>query len=155
MQEDNPCQKLCETDPIPIEDAKFINKVVTDGYAINWAVDGLPAATEDIDQRTNETYFNIGFKLGTTSGDVPYLNNHYNIIIHYHITNRNLARVVGVIVKPLSRNTNLKSDDMCTEIVAPFHLKEDGKSTVVYTYSVNWIVKYFVCCIGSFSHYFI
>ncbi|KAG2193602.1 hypothetical protein INT47_012980 [Mucor saturninus] len=139
MQQDTACQLLCETEPIPADDAKFINKVVTDGYAMNWAVDGLPAATEDLDEHTGEKYYNIGFKLGTTYEDVPYLNNHYGITIHYHVTNRNLNRVVGVVVKPFSRATDTTSENMCADKAEPFHLKEDGKSTVVYTYSVNWI----------------
>lgn len=142
MQQDTPCQLLCETEPIPAQDAKFINKLVSDGYAMNWAVDGLPAATEDVDEHTGEKYYNIGFKLGGSYEDVAYLNNHYAITIHYHVTTRNLNRVVGVVVKPFSRATNPKSDTMCSDKAAPFHLAEDGKSTVVYTYSVNWIVKY-------------
>lgn len=146
MQEDQVCQQICETEAIPAQDAKFINNVIADGYALNWAVDGLPAATEDIDANTNEKYYNIGFKLGNALEDVSYLNNHYNIFIYYHITNRNLARVVGVVVKPSSRDTKseTKGDAKCTEKVGPFHLKEDGNSKVIYTYSVNWIVKHII-----------
>ncbi|KAI8094628.1 hypothetical protein BDF21DRAFT_355377 [Thamnidium elegans] len=140
MQEDQTCQEICQTEAIPTKDAKFINKVIADGYAFNWAVDGLPAATEDVDVNTGEKYYNIGFKLGNTYEDVSYLNNHYNIVIYYHITNRDLARVVGVVVKPTSRDTkaDAKGDAKCTAEAGPFHLKEDGKSSVIYTYSVTW-----------------
>jgi transmembrane 9 superfamily protein 2/4 len=146
MKQDEECKVLCESDIIPIDDAKFINKVVTDGYAFNWAVDGLPAANEDIDVHTNEKYYNIGFKVGSTFENVPYLNNHYGIDIHYHVTSHNQYRVVGVVVDPLSRDTKIAAkgkEQSCTEGVGRFHLKEDGKSKVVYTYSVKWIVSFF------------
>lgn len=144
MQQDEACKMLCKTESIPVEDAKFINNAVKDGYAFNWAVDGLPAANEMIDIHTNETYYNIGFKLGATTEDnIPYLNNHYGIKVYYHITPKGLSRVVGVLVEPSSRNTKLstKGEEQCTEGVGEFHLKEDGKSSVIYTYSVTWIVK--------------
>ncbi|KAI9253680.1 hypothetical protein EDC94DRAFT_619447 [Helicostylum pulchrum] len=143
MRQDQTCQEICQTEAIPTEDAKFINKVIGDGYAFNWAVDGLPAATEDSDANTGEKYYNIGFRLGNTYEDVSYLNNHYNIVIYYHITNRDLARVVGVVVKPTSRDTkaDAKGDAKCTAESSPFHLKEDGKSKVIYTYSVTWTLS--------------
>ncbi|CAO3607049.1 unnamed protein product [Mucor hiemalis] len=122
MQKDEPCKVLCETDAIPVEDAKFINKAVSDGYAFNWLVDGLPAATEDVDIHTNEKYYNIGFKMGSATANTPYLNNHYGITIYYHVTPKGLSRVVGVVVDPSSRETN-----------------RGWKTNVIYTYSVKWI----------------
>ncbi|CEI96078.1 hypothetical protein RMCBS344292_10248 [Rhizopus microsporus] len=140
MIKDEKCKLLCTTETIPAEDAKFINSAVMNGYAINWIVDGLPAATEDVDQETNKAYYSIGFRLGTIFNGVPYLHNHYNIKIHYHTTSRNLHRVVGVIVTPESRDirAGAEGDDMCLEEVGRFHLNEDGKSKVTYTYSVTW-----------------
>ncbi|CAO3692256.1 unnamed protein product [Rhizopus stolonifer] len=132
MREDESCKVLCETDVIPAEDAKFINKAVLDGYALNWVVDGLPAATVDIDHETNDKYYSIGFRLGSTASNRAYLNNHYQIDIHYHTTTRGLNRVVGVIVTPYSRNS------VCSETVERLQLQEDGKSKVTYTYSVTW-----------------
>jgi transmembrane 9 superfamily protein 2/4 len=142
MQQDEECKLLCTTDVIPTKDAKFINKVVTDGYAQNWAVDGLPAANEDIDPHTNEKYYNIGFKLGNNFEQTPYLNNHYGIIIYYHVTSRGLSRVVGVVVEPSSRDEAKACSSGANGVGVPrFHLKEDGKSKVIYTYSVTWIVS--------------
>lgn len=156
MQQDQTCQEICQTEAIPTEDAKFINKAIADGYAFNWAVDGLPAATEDVDANTGEKYYNIGFKLGNTYEGVSYLNNHYNIVIYYHITDRKLARVVGVVVKPTSRETkdDAKGDDKCTAEAGPFHLKEDGKSSVIYTYSVTWTVMCIIIIILLYSKQF-
>lgn len=143
MIKDEKCKLLCTTETIPAEDAKFINSAVMNGYAINWIVDGLPAATEDVDQETNKVYYSIGFRLGTIFNSVPYLHNHYNIKIHYHTTSRDLHRVVGVIVTPESRDirAGAEGDDMCLEEVGRFHLNEDGKSKVTYTYSVSWTVN--------------
>lgn len=144
MQQDEDCKILCTTDTIPTKDAKFINLVVTDGYALNWAVDGLPAANQDIDPYTNEKYYNIGFKLGNVFEQTPFLNNHYGIIIYYHVTSRGLSRVVGVVVEPSSRDLAEGCPTTMTDKVVPrFHLKEDGKSKVTYTYSVTWIVSVF------------
>ena len=139
MQEPQECKLLCEVDDIPAQDAQFINERIKEGYAFNWAVDGLPAATEDIDVHTNEKYYNIGFKMGSVEGETAFLNNHYDIKIHYHTTSRGLSRVVGVSVDPYSRNT--PSSHRCSDGLDKFHLSEDGKGRVVYTYSVQWIVS--------------
>ncbi|KAG1138798.1 hypothetical protein G6F37_003227 [Rhizopus arrhizus] len=139
MTKDTGCRVLCETEVIPAEDAKFINEAITDGYAMNWVVDGLPAATVDEDPETKEKYYNIGFRLGSSFGNVAYLNNHYQINIYYHTTTRQLNRVVGVVVTPYSRNImSTDESEACSETSEKFHLKEDGKSKVIYTYSVTW-----------------
>jgi transmembrane 9 superfamily protein 2/4 len=140
MQMDEQCKFLCQADDIPVKGAQFINERIKEGYAHNWAVDGLPAANEDVDLHTNEKYYKIGFTMGSVYNDVSYLNNHYDIKIHYHVTSRGLSRVVGVQVEPFSRDT--KSDKKCVEGLNRFHLEEDGKSSVIYTYSVTWIVSY-------------
>ncbi|KAI8364031.1 hypothetical protein EDC96DRAFT_608750 [Choanephora cucurbitarum] len=137
MQEPEECKVLCEVDDIPAQDAQFINERIKEGYAFNWAVDGLPAATEDIDVHTNEKYYNIGFKMGSVEGETAFLNNHYDIKIHYHTTSRGLSRVVGVSVDPYSRDT--PSSHRCSDGLDKLHLSEDGKGHVVYTYSVQWI----------------
>jgi hypothetical protein len=140
MQVNETCKFLCEAKDIPAKDAQFINERIKEGYAHNWAVDGLPAANEVVDLHTNEKYYKIGFNMGLVYNDVTYLNNHYDIKIHYHVTTRGLSRVVGVAVEPSSRDT--QSDKQCSEKLSRFHLEEDGKSSVIYTYSVTWIVSH-------------
>ncbi|KAG5460313.1 MAG: hypothetical protein BJ554DRAFT_7653, partial [Olpidium bornovanus] len=44
------CGVLCRQ-TIPKEDAKFINERIRENYAINWLVDGLPAATKKKDHK--------------------------------------------------------------------------------------------------------
>lgn len=137
MQVDETCKTLCSTESIPSDDVKFINERIVEGYAHNWAVDGLPAATEEIDPQTGETYYTIGFKMGSVVDKVPYINNHFEFTIHYHVTSRGLSRVVGVSVIPSSKST---IDDNCSSQDS-LHLGADGRTGVTYTYSVKWIVS--------------
>lgn len=151
MGRDQTCELLCETEPIPTEDAKFINQCITDGYAMNWVIDGLPAAHEDRDEHTQELYYNIGFSLGYTNNGQPALNNHYKISIYYHDRPDGKRRVVGVVVHPISKDTKLDAQGKpdCSPENLAFYLKEDGKSKVVYTYDVEWLVS----IIGDFLSY--
>jgi hypothetical protein len=43
LQQNYTCQKLCSVS-IPPEDSKFINDRILEDYALNWIIDGLPAA---------------------------------------------------------------------------------------------------------------
>lgn len=144
MLHNDTCHLLCQTEPIPKEDAQFINERIADDYAINWVIDGLPAAHENTDEHTGETYYNIGFSLGYVEGNgVAALNNHYEITIYYHERPDGKHRVVGVVVYPYSKDWKLDKDGKvdCDKRSLAFHLKEDGQSRVIYTYSVNWKVN--------------
>jgi transmembrane 9 superfamily protein 2/4 len=44
MGDNGTCKTLCDPVTIPAEDAKFINERIKEDYALNWLVDGLPAA---------------------------------------------------------------------------------------------------------------
>ncbi|KAI8647714.1 hypothetical protein BD408DRAFT_449141 [Parasitella parasitica] len=131
MQVDETCKKLCSTGSIPDNDVDFINKRIIQGYAHNWAVDGLPAATEEIDLSTNEKYYTIGFKMGSVINNVPYINNHFDFTIHYHVTSRGLFRVVGVSVVPSSRYAE---DGSCSGRDG-LHLDAGGRTNITFTYS--------------------
>ncbi|CAO3633890.1 unnamed protein product [Cunninghamella blakesleeana] len=148
MGVDKKCSLLCRTDPIKPEDAKFINERITENYAMNWVIDGLPAAHEVTDStdesgegHVQKKYYRIGFPLGFSEGG-PDLNNHYRIIIRYHETPNGKFRVVGVVVVPISKDYQLSEKDENTPICDPergsFRLKEDGTSRVLYTYDVMW-----------------
>jgi transmembrane 9 superfamily member 2/4 len=95
------CQFLCKS-TVPAEDAKFINQRIRENYAINWLIDGLPAASKKTDAKTHTPFYSIGFELGdpTVTSPEPPLNNHYDITIQYHPQDKGKYRVVGVIVKP-------------------------------------------------------
>lgn len=76
------CQTLCTT-TIPGKDAKFINERIREDYALNWLVDGLPAAEMKKDLKTGDLFFDMGFNLGNDDSDIPQLNNHYEIVLRY------------------------------------------------------------------------
>ena len=84
LSENNTCKTLCVVPNVSGEDAKFINDRIREDYAINWLVDGLPAAEMKMDKRTKELFFDMGFNLGNNDGvhqNLPALNNHYEIVL--------------------------------------------------------------------------
>lgn len=122
MLEDNgTCKTLC-TQQVPAEDAGFINDRIREDYALNWLIDGLPAAEMKIDLKSGDLFFDMGFNLGDDEGDLaetPALNNHYEIVLRlvhsymssnllknkcmsyrYHSPRPGVYRVVGVLVWP-------------------------------------------------------
>ena len=83
LQDNGTCRALC-TQEVPAEDAKFINERIREDYAINWLIDGLPAAELKKDNRTGDIFFDMGFNLGDDEGEyqeMPALNNHYDIVL--------------------------------------------------------------------------
>ena len=84
VRDNNTCKVLCLVPDVSAKEAKFINDRIREDYALNWLVDGLPAAEMKIDTRTNETFFDMGFNLGNNEGihrNLPALNNHYEIVL--------------------------------------------------------------------------
>ncbi|KAI7868325.1 hypothetical protein BDF14DRAFT_1795404 [Spinellus fusiger] len=139
MKQDEVCKQLCITEPIPKEDAAFINQCIADEYSLNWVVDGLPAAHRRQDDRTNTLYWSIGFQLGSGGKESPVLNNHFDIYIYYHERSGGKNRVVGVLVAPSSKDTKIEGGKpVCKKTNEAFRLNPDGGSKVVYTYSVYW-----------------
>ena len=63
MLEDQECTSLCGS-IIPGDDAKFINKLIKNGFFQNWLIDGLPAAKEIYDSKTKSNFYGSGFELG-------------------------------------------------------------------------------------------
>jgi len=53
------CQKLCTSD-IPAIDAVFVNNLIKEDYGYNFLADRLPAAEMKRDERTGETFYDIG-----------------------------------------------------------------------------------------------
>ncbi|ORX43684.1 hypothetical protein DM01DRAFT_1295802 [Hesseltinella vesiculosa] len=137
------CQLLCVSDPIPKEDAKFINDRIEDGYAVNWMIDGLPTANDAKDETTGEQFNRIGFELGNfDQNNKTIINNHYRIVIDYHVRPDSKYRVVGVKAYAFSKDTKLaqnKKTALCQKEDMPFHIDDvKGGSQVVYTYTVEW-----------------
>ncbi|KAI0780137.1 Nonaspanin [Fomes fomentarius] len=138
------CKALCTVE-VPPEDAKFINDRIREDYAINWLVDGLPAAEMKEDKKTGELFFDMGFNLGYDEAEfkeMPALHNHYDIVLRYHKPYPDVYRIVGVLVWPTSRggSQEVPSDGHadCSSGAPGLVLSETQKTTVTYTYRVTW-----------------
>jgi transmembrane 9 superfamily member 2/4 len=84
LEENDVCRTLCVVPDVSGDEAKFINDRIREDYAINWLIDGLPAAEMKIDTRNRELFFDMGFNLGDDDGkyeNLPALNNHYEIVL--------------------------------------------------------------------------
>ncbi|KAI8993096.1 Nonaspanin [Trametes punicea] len=144
MLHNETCRLLC-VENVPPEDAKFINDRIREDYAINWLVDGLPAAEMKMDQRTKELFFDMGFNLGDDEGEfeeMPALHNHYDIVLRWHSPRTGVYRIVGVLVWPTSRGGSQEAPTDgqldCTSPAPPLILSETMNNTVRYTYRVMW-----------------
>lgn len=85
LQDNATCKSLCVS-TIPGEDAKFVNDRIREDYALNWLIDGLPAAEMKVDMKSGDMFFDMGFNLGDDGGsnaERPLLNNHYDIVLRY------------------------------------------------------------------------
>jgi hypothetical protein len=83
LEKNGTCQTLCVVPDVPAEDAKFINDRIREDYALNWLVDGLPAAEMKQDLKTGDIFFDMGFNLGDDDGayaETPALHNHHEIV---------------------------------------------------------------------------
>ncbi|KAH9047779.1 hypothetical protein EDB84DRAFT_1575086 [Lactarius hengduanensis] len=140
LQDNATCKSLCIS-TIPTEDSKFINDRIREDYALNWLVDGLPAAEMKIDVKSKELFFDMGFNLGSDDGPNeahPHLNNHYDIVLRYHSLGPQQNRIVGVLVWPSSRGGSQDGLLDCDSKVPPLILSETGENRVRYTYRVMW-----------------
>ncbi|KAF9158573.1 hypothetical protein DFQ26_007464 [Actinomortierella ambigua] len=127
---------------VPGKDALFINDRIRENYAINWLVDGLPAAHARRGS-DGQTIYSMGFPLGSMDGGKPRLNNHYEITMSYHYNQKlEVYRIVGItviprsIAKPTADKPACGFDQLAT--AEPVILNEAGETEVTYTYSVKW-----------------
>ena len=146
MKQDETCKRLpCEPAKFDQRSAKFVNRRIWDNFAINWLVDGLPAATEYKESDDGPKFYSRGFALGGHKEDQvnqkPYLNNHFDLLIDYHHIGNEQYRVVGVLVRPSSRGgSKYLSPTLadCGNENVPLVLNEDGETEVAWTYGVYW-----------------
>ncbi|KAH6562874.1 hypothetical protein BASA61_010160 [Batrachochytrium salamandrivorans] len=134
------CTKLCDT-TIPAIDTDFVRRIIEEEYTVNWVVDGLPVAQLYKDLSTNENYYSAGFDFGKiTDSDQTIVNNHYNIIIHYHMKNEK-ARVVGVLVQPTSGTKDVQDAGCDFSASSNKYILQEGQDNAIqYTYSTFWVV---------------
>ncbi|KAH9485413.1 Transmembrane 9 superfamily member 7 [Psilocybe cubensis] len=142
LKDNDTCRTLCVVSDVTGDEAKFINDRIREDYAINWLIDGLPAAEMKIEAKTKELFFDMGFNLGDNEGkhqNLPALNNHYEIVLRYHRPTPETYRVVGVLVWPASIGGVQTSTPNCDSRNAqPLILSEDRSQSIRYTYRVSW-----------------
>ena len=140
MLRNETCVALCKS-TLNAEQAEFVNQRVIENYAINWLIDGLPAARLKYDERTGTEFYSKGFELGNVdeSSGVVHYNNHYDIVIEFHTVTADQYRVVGVIVQPTSQRSKLNEDGSgdCSDSSA-VSLDPTKSNEIVYTYSIRW-----------------
>ena len=141
MLKNETCKRLCDEQKFDQRSAKFVNRRIWQNYALNWLIDGLPAA-QPYRYGDGPEYYSRGFPLGQhTDQEQPTLNNHYDIYIDYHEVGAIDYRVVGVLVRPSSRRDSKNVGDNgadCGNEITPLRLNEEGETTVTWTYSVYW-----------------
>ncbi|CAE6449109.1 unnamed protein product, partial [Rhizoctonia solani] len=142
MLKNESCVPIC-TATVPAKDSKFINDRIREDYAINWLVDGLPAAEMKEDERTKEIFYDMGFNLGDDEREEfkvnPALHNHYDIVLNYHTRDQANYRVVGVVVWPRSIAHSSASTLGCAaKTPRPLVLAEDKENSITYTYTIHW-----------------
>ncbi|KAJ5769615.1 hypothetical protein N7520_004174 [Penicillium odoratum] len=147
MAQDEECKAICGEVKFDARSAKFVNRRISQGYNINWLVDGLPGAQLNMDENTQTQFYSPGFALGDLDENgQAVLNNHFNILIDYHRVGyggKDKLRVVGVLVQPESRADSRLLDDgtaQCGTKGTFVTLNEDGEAEtpVTWTYSVQW-----------------
>lgn len=143
MKQNEECKPLCKA-TYDKGAAGFVNRRITQGYSLNWLVDGLPAGQEITDTMSGTDFYSMGFLMGEEKppGQIAF-HNHYNIYIEYHEVsgNKEQLRVVGARVFPESRKYTKDPAAQCHEQLEPVHLDEEGDAgtEVQFTYSVQWV----------------
>lgn len=145
MAQNETCKAVCGEVVFDSRSAKFTNRRISQGYNINWLVDGLPAAQLNHDGNTDTDFYSPGFSLGDLDDNgQAILNNHFNLLIDYHRVGyggKDKLRVVGVLVQPESRRDSRLLDDGTAECGTQGNvlaLSEDVDTPVTWTYSVYW-----------------
>lgn len=145
MARNETCKAICSEVTFDARSAIFTNRRISQGFNINWLVDGLPAAQLNMDQNTQTEFYSPGFALGELDDNGnAILHNHFDIVVDYHrvgYSGKDKLRVVGVLVQPESRSNSRALEDGTAECGSRGNnvmLKEDGDTTVTWTYSVYW-----------------
>lgn len=133
------CEALCET-TYPAKDGKFFNKNIASGFQHNWLVDGLPVARTLEDTKTGELFYSQGFNIGFEDDNKnPFIYNHYEIYVEYHLRSDGTYRVVGSYVNPRSIQYADGEADCTLADSPPLKLSEQEDTKVKFTYSVYWV----------------
>ncbi|KAI5477548.1 hypothetical protein MNV49_006136 [Pseudohyphozyma bogoriensis] len=150
MMENVTCRHLCTSSLDPSQ-SDFLSSRVRDSYAVNWLVDGLPAAEMKRDEKTGEVFYSVGFALGNAGPIMPQVpndlevkdwrievNNHYDIYLEYHSRDGVHRRVVGVVVWPRSVDSLEAGGSPRCDAKESYVVRPGQPNKIAYTYSVYW-----------------
>jgi transmembrane 9 superfamily protein 2/4 len=92
------------------EQVQQFRHAIRDGYHVNWIVDNLPnaAAVNDLEEKTQTTYYDVGHPVGQTFHGKMRLNNHVKIMISYHPPKKSFLHTEGTIVGFLTEPISVK-----------------------------------------------
>lgn len=149
MGQDKQCQFLCHHQ-IDRKEIKRAQKLVEDGYVVDWIVDNLPGATSFVTVDKSHKYYAAGFKLGykdvspVTAKPRYFINNHFTLVIRWRKapgrTGINGGKViVGFEVYTKSIESGHRDSLGCPQEV---HGDSDGLELYIATNTTNLASKY-------------
>lgn len=132
------CSHVCTASLDPSQ-SDFLSSRIRDSYALNWLVDGLPAAELKKDD-VNGEFYSMGFALGKAEPILPIVkdsladkdwrvevNNHYNILLEYHSPDGIHQRVVGVVVWPTRYAISARGREIITHTLTFLQYRLSGR----------------------------
>ncbi|XP_049963026.1 transmembrane 9 superfamily member 4 [Schistocerca serialis cubense] len=146
MAENIKCRLLCHPSHGPMNwDAeasqKAINRIQHE-YFVHLLVDNLPCATKKRNPETGEVQYEHGYRLGGSTREGVYINNHLKLILLYHTENKDVYRVVGFEVEAQSVDQSdlTVTGDTCIirDNPRPQFVNKRGGTKLFFTYSVEW-----------------
>lgn len=149
MGQDQECQVLCnhKTDRMGVKRAQ---KLVQDGYVVDWILDNLPGATSFVTVDKSHKYYAAGFKMGyqdvsPLTGKLRYfINNHFTLVIRWRKASGRAGDngskvIVGFEVYPKSIEAGHRDRAGCPPDV---HGDSDGLELYIAPNTTNLITKY-------------
>ncbi|XP_014248153.1 transmembrane 9 superfamily member 4 [Cimex lectularius] len=148
------CKVLCTNGENSIKmltwdgpDLKKVIEMIREEYIVHLIVDNLPCATMlwTAPENGKLRYGYTGYRLGYVLDNKVYINNHLNLILHYHTVSKDEHRVVGFAVEAksvdlmgLSFGNNQcfmdGKNEKAQELVEP-------STNLVFSYSVSWVAS--------------
>jgi len=145
MLKNTKCKLLCHKPDMPMNWEESMSKDVISKieheYFIHLLIDNLPVATR-VQTSQDEVSYEHGYRLGFLFGKKVALNNHLNIVLHYHTEDSETYRVVRFEVETRSiAHEDLSFRDGTCDFspnARPQFINPRGKTQLFFTYSVEW-----------------
>ncbi|CAK9304798.1 unnamed protein product [Gordionus sp. m RMFG-2023] len=146
MKVDINCIKLCDPKKLSKTESSSMVEKISQAYFMTLFADNLPSLTKFIQEKSDDAFFEKGFKIGYINTDgKPYLFNHLNFTLRYYTDpeTKNYM-VVGFEVEPMSidyQDMKVEKDGTCK---LPDHqyngqlIQENKNTELAFTYSVKW-----------------